>query len=1011
VEQAPLLPTSLDIPSRVVFVKKVAAAQDLTPDFKRYLYATDEQDASAMVFDIGPNSTTRRPLQRAHPEYNPFQPRDRVKFAAPPADILVVERDVPFIDPVSGVAPGGMACNPDPNAVTCTSNGNNCDLGTGYRTSSDYTMGAAPAKLRGEFAYAALSNGKLAVIDIADFDSPCRAPLVGSTLAGCASDATDLSLVRSCPNCTSAEVSCNVVARFEPRAANYEAVGSTAGNHVPGIQTYPQLYNTDGSVFSATAQVIPPRMVATLPPSIPPACLQSCDPNACGNTCDTLPGCPLQTFVGGVQTPLDIEASHCSTSCAPDGAACESASECCQDIGGSSCTSKACTADTDCPSGWVCGTSAPQCFAAGTTCKKNADCCSNSCVAGVCQAQCTFKPCMQGSDCSPGFSCASGSCVKACTKDGDCPGGACGRDGSCTLGVCGPAACDTTHVACNPATQGSDCNPGNCPAVTLPSRGKAFTPGGIGANNALTMNLEDPRAQLVDQNWTVTFEGALPGFSQRVAYLAMDKVTLKACTKDMDCAGGACGPGGYCRFTLTGTVTDPFSRFCDSGVLGQSAVSWMLAEQQKPALTAAGLGPAQLADYVQVTNDLPNPVDPYWTQGIQRPGTTGAPPAICGDPTDPSTCECVYDAKHPGPCACTDDKDVTTCFCRDAKACNFATCDYSTCESAFGTIDSPTLLTSRDLTIIEAYQDHVEVVPRGGEDLRLLKCCFPSALTFAVRTGNQWEVWGEQVGFLHHVVASDATLPGDPAHGVPATPIGACRNSCDGTRVRLNGRLVETVPSLDPVAIADRAPGIIDPSASFQNPMFRFGIFSGQQKCTQDSDCPGKSACACPGTPNGACGPGSQGICAAKVSDATKCPMGNECSASQRCDALPCQSGSDCAGGTCSTISCTQGSDCPFGGACNDKTKTCALGACQAVCFHYGQPLASPTPRDSVFRFTTNGSFAPLLVSLGTDPNAPVEPQSLVYSKSTAELAVTDGSLSGLIFVSLTTPGNLRSFF
>src|SRR6185312_4638283 len=41
VEQAPLLPTSAEQPQRVVFAGKVAAASQLTPDFKRYLYATD----------------------------------------------------------------------------------------------------------------------------------------------------------------------------------------------------------------------------------------------------------------------------------------------------------------------------------------------------------------------------------------------------------------------------------------------------------------------------------------------------------------------------------------------------------------------------------------------------------------------------------------------------------------------------------------------------------------------------------------------------------------------------------------------------------------------------------------------------------------------------------------------------------------------------------------------------------------------------------------------------------
>ena len=63
------------------------------------------------------------------------------------------------------------------------------------------------------------------------------------------------------------------------------------------------------------------------------------------------------------------------------------------------------------------------------------------------------------------------------------------------------------------------------------------------------------------------------------------------------------------------------------------------------------------------------------------------------------------------------------------------------------------------------------------------------------------------------------------------------------------------------------------------------------------------------------------------------------------------------------------------------------------------------------FRFTTNGSFTPLLVNLATDPSALILPQALAYVSSTGELVVTDGSTNGLIFVSLSSATLTRSFF
>jgi len=74
-------------------------------------------------------------------------------------------------------------------------------------------------------------------------------------------------------------------------------------------------------------------------------------------------------------------------------------------------------------------------------------------------------------------------------------------------------------------------------------------------------------------------------------------------------------------------------------------------------------------------------------------------------------------------------------------------------------------------------------------------------------------------------------------------------------------------------------------------------------------------------------------------------------------------------------------------------------------------PSAAPADRDKFFRFTTLGSFSPLLVSLTTDPSTLIQPQALSFLSPTGELVVTDGSINGLIFVSLSSVAFNRSFY
>ena len=321
VERAPLLPTSAEQPARVVTTSRVAAAPFPTPDLRRFVYATDVDDGSIMTFDVGPGAVGRRPLVRAGALFNPLQPRDRIRFAAPAADIIIVQRDIPETNPITGIAVAGVRCDPNPFLVTCTATSTSCDIAGSYQTHTgvgdvtDYTAGAGPLKLRGEFAYAALTNGKIAVIDIDDFDAACRGPAqpdpilgfpavgspcvrnsdCGSALCvqnvcqGCTSKSQcpPAPLVSSTPpysvtnesvcsippkatsgtcfaaNKTSLELSHLVVEPNAPRAANYEVQLATIGNHVPGLVTFPLLYSSEGSLVSMDEKS--PRMIGLTP--------------------------------------------------------------------------------------------------------------------------------------------------------------------------------------------------------------------------------------------------------------------------------------------------------------------------------------------------------------------------------------------------------------------------------------------------------------------------------------------------------------------------------------------------------------------------------------------------------------------------------------------------------------------------------------------------------------------------------------------------------------------------
>jgi hypothetical protein len=446
----------------------------------------------------------------------------------------------------------------------------------------------------------------------------------------------------------------------------------------------------------------------------------------------------------------------------------------------------------------------------------------------------------------------------------------------------------------------------------------------VAAHHTLRVNYEEPRVHTASQDFALVFEGAIGGFEQRLAELAVDPAAGK--------------PAG---------VYDPSSRFCDSGVLGEKAMREIYGATMSDA---SDLDWARYADYVQVTSALPDELDPYWVRLKQA--QAGSDDALCQVPHASG-----------GVSAIT----------------------FADCLEEFGTLDTPSV--ARDLRITEAYQDHVEVTPRpqacavsttetgtqvtcpeqpddaGLAALRRVRCCFPGAVSFTVRVGSQWILQGSQSGFIHHVVADPAT--------------GACRNSCSVIDQRKNGRVLEvgeTATASDP--------------RIFVNPMFTFAMVSPLAS-TQAAPAPATSD-AC-----GACGAGQTCYAAQCTPPAVglSCPAAHACAAPSACLR-------------------------PDGAACGDAADcTCACPAGLHTTAYCGDTFAPVSPtwryadRDSVFRFSTASPFSPLLISLTTDATTLVHPEALHYLHPTGELVVTDGSLNGVIFVSLSSSTYSRSFF
>jgi len=337
-EVSPLVPFSAEDPRRVVTTSRLAVTPQPTANLKRYLYADDVGEGTVMAFDVSDGSSSLTPLVRPHAEWTPTAPRDRLRFVSAPRDLIVAQRDVALDTTGTGVAAEGIFCDPNPrdcaqfapdatpasfwDGTVCTPGA----PGTSYQTTSDYSAGAAPYKLRGTFGFVLLTNGQVEIIDIEDLDAPCRGPQTPDALLGCdmptcskgsptcpdgfvcpsfepgeADSAVHACLTPSCKfsqvlgdtcpsslacpvpaaeqavsfqgehktyacsQATSFEDSCNVVMPNTLRGAQYVLNNEKVGNNSPGISQLPLAFDKKGQLQDPTTDTTVPQLRATLP--------------------------------------------------------------------------------------------------------------------------------------------------------------------------------------------------------------------------------------------------------------------------------------------------------------------------------------------------------------------------------------------------------------------------------------------------------------------------------------------------------------------------------------------------------------------------------------------------------------------------------------------------------------------------------------------------------------------------------------------------------------------------
>ncbi len=250
-EQPSLLPLSFDAPSRTVTTKKVAVSPPTT-DGQQFAYAIeDDFDGSVMMFNATPGNSDRTPIVRSGSPRMPFEPPDRIRFDSPARDLTFALRDVPAADPETGVVTIGSYCDPA---------GDSGSVGAKYRPNGDFSKGARAHNLRGVFGFVMLASGQVAVVDVEDFDAPCRRPIQANSAGipdfrGCLGDPTSPEFYTQTgladgKRTVSNEVSCNIFEQHRARSGRVMINSSDFGVNAPALRGFPRLASPDGGNLS-----------------------------------------------------------------------------------------------------------------------------------------------------------------------------------------------------------------------------------------------------------------------------------------------------------------------------------------------------------------------------------------------------------------------------------------------------------------------------------------------------------------------------------------------------------------------------------------------------------------------------------------------------------------------------------------------------------------------------------------------------------------------------------------
>jgi hypothetical protein len=284
--------------------------------------------------------------------------------------------------------------------------------------------------------------------------------------------------------------------------------------------------------------------------------------------------------------------------------------------------------------------------------------------------------------------------------------------------------------------------------------------------NWVAFDLRSPRVH-ASQIWNVTYEGMLPWFLGRRGRLQCRDESKSA----IECETGD-NPS-------TLELFDSSVGFCDGGTQG---------EDGKPG-----------GDILEITDDMPDPADPYWT-------------TVAG------------------------------------------TCSRQDCEEVFGTPDAPRVLDSgnpvgRDIIIEKSYQgkltlkhsvatkyEYDETSPDGFRARHVpVSCCFPYPVAYTIRAAQQWIVTSGLGGFAHRMIPDP-----DAVRSGVGPDLQACIPSCDPNLALRNGRLKALTPcagNLKPPA-CDAVPTYDKPA--FQNPQLRFAVWDVEGTSCMTPPCSGR---------------------------------------------------------------------------------------------------------------------------------------------------------------------------